>query len=388
MDASEGPLPPSAVRQALSARSTAEQRGFAEEYGRRARTLARARRRWLALGSHHGYLGRWGLQVLFWLTTAFLLGLWYPLALIWWGIDFLRLATLVRRANDGLAARIFESIVRASPAGPDGERTAFRVTSPPGSSAPPLTTPPAAAPPPVTAAVPPPPMVDVEAPPVPARTTTLRRAPARVVLKKIGTALLGVGAMAVVAVLVAFFIPVAGPYIAVLLVVVALLVLPFMIFDALRGRLGSCPFCSSTLGEDVDSAFTRSKTAQQVRCDACSEYSVLQAGVLRAHDPTSVADTRMFRSPAFKDAVWPRGCVACGGAPTRFVKLSATDVKVTALLVGVFSYARGEVAGIPYCDAHEEAVSLHVDDRRLYFLWTSLPMMRRYLEANRRFRRA
>jgi len=43
------------------------------------------------LGLHYAYLGRWGLQVIYWLTAGGLL--------IWWFVDLIRVFVLVRDRN-------------------------------------------------------------------------------------------------------------------------------------------------------------------------------------------------------------------------------------------------------------------------------------------------
>jgi hypothetical protein len=50
---------------------------------------------------------------------------------------------------------------------------------------------------------------------------------------------------------------------------------------------------------------------------------------------------------------------------------------------GAPGYSPGEVGGVPHCGAHDAGVSLHVENKQLYLMWSSLPQMRRYLAANR-----
>ena len=55
---------------------------------------------WVILGCHYAYLGRWGMQVLFWITAG---GLG-----VWAFIDLFRIPGLVRRYNWGVAQDLAE----------------------------------------------------------------------------------------------------------------------------------------------------------------------------------------------------------------------------------------------------------------------------------------
>ncbi len=141
---------------------------------------------------------------------------------------------------------------------------------------------------------------------------------------------------------------------------------------------GACPYC----GASVD-VLDRTE-GRKIRCEKCSEYSIVNAGLLRPADPGTVSDKPEFESPAFRNGVWPKGCVACGAPPVRLDDLSTTSVGGAALLVGALQVMRGAVKGVPYCAQHRDKLSLKVTgDKKLFLRWTSLRMMRRYLAANR-----
>lgn len=141
---------------------------------------------------------------------------------------------------------------------------------------------------------------------------------------------------------------------------------------------GACPFCGASL-----SVLDRTE-GRKVRCEKCSEYSIVNAGLLRPADPVTVSDKPEFETPAFRNGVWPKGCVACGAAPVRLDDLSTTSVGGAALLVGALQVMRGSVKGVPYCAQHRDKLALKVtSDKKLLLRWTSLRMMRRYLAANR-----
>jgi hypothetical protein len=142
----------------------------------------------------------------------------------------------------------------------------------------------------------------------------------------------------------------------------------------------ACPYCATSIGTILDRTQGR-----QIRCENCSEYSVVNAGLLRPLDPATKSDTPKFESPVFRNGAWPKACAACGEAPVRFDDLSKTSVGLAPALMGHLQIVRGAVKGIPYCAEHHDQLSLSVGiDKKLYLRWTSLRMMRRYLAANLR----
>ncbi len=93
---------PSMVRHALGRMPAERQQEFVEAYTRRKKSLPLAYLLWLAFGWHYAYLGRWGWQVLFWLTLGGLL--------VWWMIDALRLPGLVARYNEEVATSVMRDL--------------------------------------------------------------------------------------------------------------------------------------------------------------------------------------------------------------------------------------------------------------------------------------
>ncbi len=143
----------------------------------------------------------------------------------------------------------------------------------------------------------------------------------------------------------------------------------------------ACPFC----GASIETISTKDRgERQQVRCEKCSEYSVVSGGGLSALDPKTTSETAKFESPVFRGGVWPNGCVACGEPPVRFDDLSKTTVGGAHALMGSLQIVRGSVKGIPYCDKHRDKLTLKIrTDKKLMLCWTSLRMMRKYLAVNR-----
>lgn len=94
---------PVVVRNELAALPAEWQQEFAEEYTRNKKSLGLA---YLFLiivfWAHYGYLKKWGLQVLFWITAG---GLG-----IWWLIDIFRLPGLVKNYNSDLAIHVMRNL--------------------------------------------------------------------------------------------------------------------------------------------------------------------------------------------------------------------------------------------------------------------------------------
>lgn len=156
----------------------------------------------------------------------------------------------------------------------------------------------------------------------------------------------------------------------------------FGVFGVIAAFVGSsekaaCPFC----GASVD-VLDRTE-GRKIRCEKCSEYSIVNAGLMRPLDPATISDKPEFESPAFRTGVWPKGCVACGAPPVRLDDLSTYSLGGAMLLMGALQVMRGAVKGVPYCAQHRDKLALKVtSDKKLFIRWTNLRMMRRYLAAN------
>jgi len=247
-------------------------------------------------------------------------------------------------------------------------------------------------------------VADVEAPPVPNRSYPLCEPPPGVVSERltfmVSTLVFGV-------VLIGFCY----------LLGITWLVITFLVFFSFAevvlffGRnapVGTCPFCGGLIQR-----YNRVRP-EPVRCQHCSEISKLENERLSPYDPNAVAETPIFQSPAFENGVWPNACVQCGAPPTRFDAPQAVRYQARRLATPLVSsiylpHPAARVTGVPYCERHREAIQVippkemfawtpwkyvpgfaeRMEERRKAFLmWRSLPMMRRYLEANRRARSA
>ena len=94
---------PSMVKNELARLSAQKQEEFVEEYKRKTKSLGLA---YLFLiivfALHYGYLKKWGLQVVFWLTGGGFL--------VWGFIDLFRLPGLVREYNKDVAIDVLRNL--------------------------------------------------------------------------------------------------------------------------------------------------------------------------------------------------------------------------------------------------------------------------------------
>ena len=87
---------PSMVKNELAKLSAQKQEEFVEEYKRKAKSVGIAYLFLIViLAMHYGYLRKWGLQIVFWLTGGGFF--------IWWLIDLFRLVGLVKNYNKDVA---------------------------------------------------------------------------------------------------------------------------------------------------------------------------------------------------------------------------------------------------------------------------------------------
>jgi TM2 domain-containing membrane protein YozV len=90
------------VRDELSRLTERQQTTFNEEYQRKAKSMGVAYLFLLCLGWHYAYLGRWGTQILYWLTAGGF-GLWII-------IDLFRLASVVQDYNKTVAVNVMKDL--------------------------------------------------------------------------------------------------------------------------------------------------------------------------------------------------------------------------------------------------------------------------------------
>lgn len=89
---------PSMVRNELAKMSPQKQEEFVEEFRRKQKSVGMAYVCWLLLGVHYGFLRKWGVQVVYWLTAGGFL--------MWAFVDLFRIPGMVRDYNKDVATDI------------------------------------------------------------------------------------------------------------------------------------------------------------------------------------------------------------------------------------------------------------------------------------------
>lgn len=92
---------PSMVKNNLDKLSKDKQNEFWEEYRRKRKSSTICYLLWI-IGWHYAYVGKWGVQVLFWVSIYGFL--------IWWLIDIVRVVSLVREYNADLSKEILKDL--------------------------------------------------------------------------------------------------------------------------------------------------------------------------------------------------------------------------------------------------------------------------------------
>jgi hypothetical protein len=93
---------PPMVQNELAKLSEDKQRDFLHEFDRKSKSVGNAYLCWFLLGLHYAYLGRWGIQVIFWLTAGG--------AFFWWFIDVFRVSGLTRDKNQDIAVEVMKNM--------------------------------------------------------------------------------------------------------------------------------------------------------------------------------------------------------------------------------------------------------------------------------------
>ena len=221
-------------------------------------------------------------------------------------------------------------------------------------------------------------MSDVAAPPVPNRSSPLRKPTDAEATSKLKS---GMGILAFGAV-------VGGALLYFGFKVLGIMALAFfgggglVIVLGRKDEVSACPFCGAVL--DTLPKPDPNGVPRPVQCKKCWEYSGLQKGLVSPYNPNAMEGRPTFRSPLAQSVLWPRGCVQCGAEPTRFEEVSTSGLNAGFLVVGAVRVKTFKLSGVPYCNAHKNAVELKTGTGdKLYLDWRSLGMMRRYLAANR-----
>lgn len=94
-----------AVAQASFNNLTDPQRAiFADEYTRHKKDTIGAYVCWFIIGCHYAYLGKWGVQVVFWLSWFLIIGF------IWWLVDLIRIPGMIKMHNQDAAVAAMQAV--------------------------------------------------------------------------------------------------------------------------------------------------------------------------------------------------------------------------------------------------------------------------------------
>lgn len=97
---------PAMVRDELSRLAPQSQAAFVEEYRRKSKSTGLCYLLWITgsvgFGFQYAYVGKWGIQILYWLTFGGLL--------IWWFIDLFRIPGMVGNYNKDVAVNVLGSL--------------------------------------------------------------------------------------------------------------------------------------------------------------------------------------------------------------------------------------------------------------------------------------
>jgi MFS family permease len=154
------------------------------------------------------------------------------------------------------------------------------------------------------------------------------------------------------------------------------------IYTAFTLRLGKCPYCHQEFGRAAESNLTSGDDNAQAECTVCTSWLISHKGELRAFTKADVKEDTEFKCKVMERATWANECLVCGAPPTRFIELKNTNLNATSLLVGRISVSWGSLKNAPYCNYHEDAVKLKIEDKEMFLKFPDFEMMRRYQHVN------
>lgn len=150
----------------------------------------------------------------------------------------------------------------------------------------------------------------------------------------------------------------------------------------LTAQLASCPYCDQTLGEKSLESLSSNEKETRLICPHCYEWLICNKGKVRAFTEEDAQKEKEFSAPVFEEGTWPKECILCGQPPTRYLKAPHESPGLDRLLLGKLTSIHDTIEDIPYCDDHEDLISLRVSEGKLYLIFPRLEMQRRYLALN------
>jgi hypothetical protein len=154
----------------------------------------------------------------------------------------------------------------------------------------------------------------------------------------------------------------------------------------LKSQYAACPYCQKDVGSKSLVDLSLDDKNKQFACESCFEWLISDKGQIRAFRETDIGDRRDFDCPVIANGVWPDECIVCGAPATRHLNARTFNVGLASLLVGRLSVSYGSVKNIPYCKAHEAAVTVKAVDGKIWADFNDYAARRRYLYANKLYR--
>lgn len=147
-------------------------------------------------------------------------------------------------------------------------------------------------------------------------------------------------------------------------------------------RLGKCPYCHQEFGRASETSLQSGDENEQVECTVCTSWLISHNGELRAFTKADVKEDAEFKCKVMERATWANECLVCGAPPTRYIELKNTNLNAASLLIGRISVSWGSLKNAPYCNIHEDAVKLKIEDKEMFLKFPDFEMMRRYQHVN------
>jgi hypothetical protein len=156
----------------------------------------------------------------------------------------------------------------------------------------------------------------------------------------------------------------------------------------LKSQCAACPYCHKDVGSKSLLQLSVDDQNKQLACESCFEWLISDHGQIRAFRDTDVGDKKEFDCPIVANGIWPDECIVCGAPATRQLQARTFKVGLASLLVGRLSVSYGSVKNIPYCDAHDAAVTVKAVDGKIWADFNGYAARRRYLYVNKQNRMA
>jgi hypothetical protein len=154
-------------------------------------------------------------------------------------------------------------------------------------------------------------------------------------------------------------------------------------YAALTLQQAPCPYCQGVLGDTFRTGLSLRDENRHFECPHCFEWLVRHKGAVRALRDEDVALALLYTCPVFQHGGWPDECLVCGGPATRRMEAKALEDKTLERAAAVLADSASVVKGVPYCQAHENQVFVHIGNLgELLLVFMDYGARRRYLAAN------